>query len=154
MLAQKVLSREVISSGGSDMTGGEYRISGTVGQPVIGVSSSSSMIAGQGFWYQIESVPMDLDQIPSIPSSPILHPNYPNPFNPSTMIEFVLPFRGHVKFVIQNLSGKLLDVLIDNTLESGRHFVRFEARDLPAGVYIYRLTCGSFQAERRMLLLK
>ena len=59
-----------------------------------------------------------------------------------------------MRLVLYRPSGQVLDVLIDETLESGRHRVRFEAEDLPVGVYVYRLIGGGSHAERKMLLLK
>jgi len=152
--AQPVISRDVISSGGADMTDGTYRISGTAGQAIIGISTSSARIAGQGFWYQIASTPTAIDQVSPLPAAPALHQNYPNPFNPSTTIEFTLPERSHVRLVLYRATGELLDVLIDVSMQAGHHFVRFEAMNLPAGVYLYRMTSGSYSAERKMLLLK
>lgn len=143
-----------MGSGGSDMTNGTHRITGTAGQALIGISSSSARIAGQGFWYQVHSIATALDEIPMIPATFVLHQNFPNPFNPSTIIAFTLPAPAHVLLVLYRPSGQVLDVLIDETLESGRHRVRFVAEDLPTGVYIYRLISGGSQTERKMLLLK
>ena len=152
--AQPMVSREVVASGGAEMTNGTHRIIRTAGQPSIGEISESEWIAGQGFWYQILSIPTDVDAIPSLPLQPVLHQNFPNPFNPSTTIEFTIQAHGHVQLTILNNSGRLIHILIDETLEAGRHLVRFKAGNLCAGVYLYRLTSGSFRAERKMLLLK
>lgn len=152
--AQSTVSRDVVASGGSDMTNGAHRVIGTAGQPCIGVSSESGWIAGQGFWYQMQSVPTDVDETPSLPAHPVLHQNYPNPFNPSTAIGFTMPARDHAQLSIYSSSGTLIHLLLDETLAAGRHFVTFKAGTLPAGMYVYRLTSGSFRAERKMLLLK
>ena len=153
-VAQPALQRAVISSGGSDLTDGTHRITGTVGQTLIGLSTSPTRIVGQGFWYQISSAPTVIDAVPPIPVTPVLHQNYPNPFNPCTEIEFTLPERIHVRLVLYRFTGEQLHVLIDAPMESGCHRVFFEAGELPTGVYVYRMTCGSYSSERKMLLLK
>lgn len=152
--AQTVLSRAVIASGGSDMSQGNHRIKGTVGQSVIGWTSSATRIAGQGFWYQVQSIPTTISEPCALPAEAVLHQNYPNPFNPSTTIEFILLKRAHVRLLLYRPSGTLLDVLIDDPLDAGTHRVRFEAGDIPAGMYIYRLISEMSHAEHKMLLLK
>jgi len=152
--AQPVISRNVIANGGSDMGNGAYRIVGTAGQSFIGVSSESAWTAGQGFWYQVQLIPTTAEELVVLPASPVLHQNYPNPFNPLTTIEFTLPSRSTVQLALYGPTGILLGLLVDGIGEAGRHRVRFEASDLPAGVYLCRLTVGPVVRERKMLLLK
>jgi hypothetical protein len=80
--------------------------------------------------------------------------NYPNPFNPSTVIAFQLPVAGDAKITIYDVLGREVAVLVDATMEEGRHEVTFTASGLASGVYVYRLTAGLLTATRKMLLMR
>ncbi len=84
----------------------------------------------------------------------VLEGNYPNPFNPSTEIRFALPEAQHVRLVVYDVTGREIARLVDALLPAGTHRVSFDATHLPSGVYLYRLTAGSFDQARRMMLLK
>lgn len=88
-----------------------------------------------------------------IPTEFALYHNYPNPFNPSTMIPFDLPLQQRVKIEIFNLLGQKIQTLHNRTLSAGSHSVKFTAMDLSAGIYLYRMEAGEFQEIRKMSLL-
>ncbi len=83
-----------------------------------------------------------------------LYPNYPNPFNPSTTIAFDLKDAGHVQLQVYDVMGREVATLVNSPLTAGRHTVTFEARNLPSGVYLYRLTTPGYADMRKMILLK
>ena len=74
-----------------------------------------------------------------LPSPAVLHPPYPNPFNPTVQIRFVLPGRMAVRLEVFDLLGQRVDVVVNETLDAGSHAVRFNGADLASGVYIVRL---------------
>ena len=74
-----------------------------------------------------------------IPTAFALKQNFPNPFNPTTFIEFELPRASTVKLQIFNLLGKEMDVLVSDRLVAGRYTVEWNAGRYASGVYIYRL---------------
>jgi hypothetical protein len=95
----------------------------------------------------------------------ILYPNYPNPFNPSTLINFYIPSRSQVQLKIYNLSGEEVLELVNEEMEEGTHQVLFDASKenttgLSSGVYFYKLIAFNFSTQntyidtRKMLLLK
>jgi len=89
-----------------------------------------------------------------IPSEFKLLQCYPNPFNPSTNIEFYLPKAEFVKLSIFDILGREIAVLVDENVQAGKHRVTFDASNLPAGVYFYRIQAGKFQETRKFILLK
>lgn len=80
--------------------------------------------------------------------------NYPNPFNPSTVITFDMAERAPVSLRVFNLLGQEVAALVDEVRGPGRHAVRFDAANLPSGVYFYRLTAGGASATKRMVLAR
>jgi hypothetical protein len=83
-----------------------------------------------------------------------LDANYPNPFNPSTKIDFSIAEEGPVTLVVYNNMGAEVSRLVDEDMEAGNYTVSFDASNLPAGTYMYRLTSGTSVETRRMTLLK
>ncbi len=83
-----------------------------------------------------------------------LFQSYPNPFNPTSTIEYSLPADIRVLLRVFNLVGQEVATLVDERQEAGVHKVRFEAANLPSGVYFYRIHAGGFVQTKRMLLVK
>jgi hypothetical protein len=98
------------------------------------------------------------DQTKINPSSFELYNNYPNPFNPSTNIEYSLPERADVTVTVYTVLGQLVTTLVNTTEEVGYHKVAFNASDLSSGTYIYQIKAvGSnknFTDTKKMVLLK
>jgi len=89
-----------------------------------------------------------------VPTRLVLHPNYPNPFNPGTTIRFDLPKSGRVRLWVYNLLGQRVRVLREGVLSAGSHVVRWDGRDdsgrdLPTGIYFVEL-----RAEGKVLRQK
>ncbi len=83
-----------------------------------------------------------------------LSSNYPNPFNPSTTIEYTLPVGSRVTIVVFNLAGEEVARLADAEMPAGYHSVSLDATNSPSGVYFCRMTAGTYRGVRKMLLLK
>jgi type IX secretion system substrate protein len=88
------------------------------------------------------------------PDKFILNQNYPNPFNPSTILSYNLKTDGEVKLTVFNLVGQSVQVLVDGYQQAGEYEVIFDARDLPAGIYLYKLQVGEYSSVKRMTLVK
>ncbi len=80
--------------------------------------------------------------------------NYPNPFNPSTMVRFDLPAAGRVRIAVFNAIGEEVVTLVDGVREAGAQSVEFDAADLPGGVYFCRLQGAGRVSTLKMVLLK
>jgi len=78
----------------------------------------------------------------------------PNPFNPTTAIEFALPHAGHVSLRIVDVAGHEVATLVDGVRDAGNHREVFEARNVPSGVYIAVLRGGGIERTERLVLLK
>jgi hypothetical protein len=89
-----------------------------------------------------------------IPEDFKLLQNYPNPFNPSTTLSYELSNDSYVDLSIFDLKGKKITSLINDNRSAGTHSIRFNAADLPAGVYFYRLQAGNWADTKKMLLIK
>ena len=89
------------------------------------------------------------------PKQLALNDNYPNPFNPSTRIEFTVPENGRASLKVFNVIGQLVATLYDRDTEAGRLVqVTFSAPALPSGIYFYRLEYRQQSVLKRMLLVK
>ena len=89
-----------------------------------------------------------------LPNSTELLNNYPNPFNPTTAIEYSLPSSGEVSLMIYNLLGQEVANLVSGRIEAGFHKVTWDASNYSSGIYFYRLQAGLFVQTRKMVLLK
>jgi hypothetical protein len=80
--------------------------------------------------------------------------NYPNPFNPVTHIPYVIPQAGVVQLGVYNSLGQQVADLVNSYQPAGHHVVEFQAGSLPSGIYLYRITAGSYQKVMKMILMK
>jgi len=87
------------------------------------------------------------------PKQTALLGNYPNPFNPSTKISYVLAAGGHVNLKVYNMLGQVVATLVNQSEATGTHVVTFNASSLPSGIYIYDLTLNGQSIDRRKALL-
>ena len=90
----------------------------------------------------------------TVPDVFALELNYPNPFNPSTRIDFSLAADSKVSLKVFDVLGQEVATLINSDLEAGSHNIDFKASNLNSGVYIYRLQAGSFVETKKMVLMK
>jgi len=88
------------------------------------------------------------------PTDFTLEQNYPNPFNPQTTISYQLMNTAYIKLTIYDLLGKEITILVDETQQSGRHSVLFNADNLPSGLYYYKLESGNHLNMKKMILIK
>ncbi len=83
-----------------------------------------------------------------------LYQNYPNPFNPETNIDFDLLEGGFADLTVFNALGEKVATLVQRYLPAGVHSEKFSARDLPSGIYFYRLGINGYSEIRKMILLR
>ena len=84
----------------------------------------------------------------------ILYQNFPNPFNPTTIISFEIPKSSFVKLKIYNTVGEEIATLVEEEKLSGNYEVEFDSSNLPSGIYFYSMNAGAFSQTKKMILLK
>jgi hypothetical protein len=95
----------------------------------------------------------------SLPGEFSLEPNYPNPFNASTVIGYGLPQDAHVEAAVYNILGQRVRTLLDGIQPAGHHRMRWDGvddngRPLASGLYFCRIRVGEFTAVRKMVLMR
>jgi hypothetical protein len=144
--------RDVIAGGGGSASSTGHLLLHTVGQPVIDLTVSTTHTHEQGFWY----LPWFLSTGAETPGpfAYRLDQNFPNPFNPVTMIRFSLTSPSRVTLHIYDVAGRLVRTVVDESMEAGEHSLPFEAKGLASGVYFYRLKAAQFEKTRKMVVLR
>ena len=94
-----------------------------------------------------------------VPEEYALKSNYPNPFNPTTTIEYALPEAASVSLVVYDMMGREVATLVEDKMSAGQYEVQWNAQTdsgtrVASGIYLYRLRAGSFEQVRRMVLMK
>ncbi len=90
----------------------------------------------------------------NIPNDFSLSNNYPNPFNPSTIIEFTIPHDGFVSLKVFNTLGEAVATLKESELTAGLHKVSFNGSGFSSGIYFYVLSYNGLNITKKMMLLK
>ena len=113
-----------------------------------------AMTDGRGYF----ALPLAAPTGRALPARFALGPNYPNPFNPSTIIPYQLAASSQVRLEVFNLLGQRIATLVDEERSAGMHTATWHAVDrsgraVAAGVYIYRMTVGEERQTGRMVLI-
>jgi hypothetical protein len=118
---------------------------------VLARDSSGNPSAGAPW---VEGMVSSAEADGTLPHAFSLHPCFPNPFNPETTIRYDLPTACWVTLEVYNALGQRVQSVVSGSHIAGRYEVRFEAGNLPSGVYFARLVAGSFVAVNKLSLLK
>ena len=142
-------------------------INGTLGRTQVILEYSESLFGASGVILAREDSVRLITSVSnpepiSIPTEFSLFQNFPNPFNPSTTISFEIPqvhANSDVNLSIYNLLGQKVRVLVTANMSAGIHAIQWDGkndigRNVPSGLYFYRLTAGNFAETNKMLLLK
>ncbi|MBK8982767.1 MAG: T9SS type A sorting domain-containing protein [Ignavibacteria bacterium] len=119
---------------------------------------NASNNSGTGSWsaeWIFRTIIVGIENISSeIPAEYKLYNNYPNPFNPSTKIEFDLPEAADVEITVYDFLGRKVKDLVSQNLQAGKYRTEFDARDYSSGIYFYTYTAGKYRETGRMILIK
>ena len=134
--------------------------------PFLVLPGAGAIAKAEATTYVGRPIALSLNQVTDVADHPSGLPteyslgvNYPNPFNPSTTIQYALPEVATVEIVIYNVMGQTVRTLDCGTRGPGEYEVEWDGRDVggaPAasGIYFYRMIAGDFTQSRKMLLLK
>ena len=90
----------------------------------------------------------------TIPSDFNLYRNYPNPFNPTTTLEFDVANSGLVTFTVYNINGQIIESILPEFYVPGNYQIKWEARDVPSGIYIIQMKTETSVHLQKVMLLK
>lgn len=114
--------------------------------------------SGGGIWITDDSLLTGIRSVGTRKSSDlqpfVLYQNFPNPFNPTTVISYQLPTTGFVSLNVYDILGRKVRILVSERQNSGRHSVTLDGGTLGSGVYFYQLSVGSHVLTRKFILLK
>jgi len=164
-----------ISVGKLDTVAWHFKPTGNLYPPVwplpedLAYSNASLMTAGKdGFpigdlnWFPVKKAEWlltDVKRIDPLPQEYNLAQNFPNPFNPSTTIQFTIPKNAVVKLVVYNMLGQKVRTIVNQEMEAGTFTASWDGRNdagnqLSSGAYFYRIETKDFAKTMTMLLLK
>jgi len=108
----------------------------------------------QAFYDEIFPGPVSVENGVKHPRKYQLFQNFPNPFNPITKINYQIPELSFVTLKVYDVLGSEIVTLVNEEKPIGSYEVKFDATNLPSGIYFYRIQAGSFVETKKMLLLK
>ena len=175
-LYQEDYPDKITSTGGSKVilyySGSSYAGVAYVGP--FGASSDTGKVISMGFPFEtieLNSKRSDLmgriidffdtalevsveDVFGDVPNEFELYPAYPNPFNPQTTISFNMPYADDIKLTLYDINGKLIDILINDHFNAGKHSFKWNASNYASGVYICKLYFTGLSQVQKLVLMK
>ncbi len=123
-------------------------------QTVLGESKILLDAPGGGHWVALLSTmaSVDTQSVEEHASGPLLQPNFPDPFDETTHIRYLLSRTSQVRLTVFDALGRTVRVLADGTQTAGHHEIEFSANDLAGGTYFYRLETEGLVETRAMQL--
>ena len=123
-------------------------VTGTAGGFGMSETGSGVPVAG-AFATSIDQAPAN-----DLPTDFSLDGNYPNPFNPQTTVTFQVPEAGKIRLAVYDVLGREVTLLVNGSVQAGKHEVRFDARAMPSGTYFARMVTANGVHTRPMILIK
>jgi hypothetical protein len=117
-------------------------------------STARAILLGMDAYLQDTSSVTSVLAVNNVPEKYFLEQNFPNPFNPTTVINYQLPTANHVSLKVYDILGREAVMLVDEEQSSGKHSITFNASSLSSGVYFYRLISGSVVEMKKMQLIR
>ena len=119
------------------------------------VDFSNVILAGKnGEKLETIAVSMNVNTSDLLPIKTALNTSYPNPFNPSTTINYDLASEGLVNISVYDALGRLVTELVNDVQPGGANNVKWNAADQASGAYFVRMTAGSYSSTQKLMLVK
>ncbi len=117
----------------------------------------SKLFAGTqgGIWYRpLSELITSIEKPPFEISKFYLYQNYPNPFNSTTNFRYELPNSSFVRFVIYDILGRQMKILVNEEKPRGMYKIKFDASDLVSGIYFYKIGTNELSETKKFILIK
>jgi uncharacterized Ntn-hydrolase superfamily protein len=144
----------------SDLANGIYEATITSPSAIGNDTISAKVISGSDtvtiFWKAVVTYvnPTSVEEKNSFQLEFHLYQNYPQPFNPSTTIDYQIPFTEFVSLKVYDVLGKEVATLVNEEKPAGSYEVEFNGTKLSSGVYLYKMQAGSFTDTKKLILVK
>ena len=124
-----------------------------------GTIDTISVVDINKIYFELSPVNINERKMPNIAGSFKLLANYPNPFNPSTIIQYVIPKTGTVEINIYDIRGKLIRTIVNQNQTDGLHKAYWDGRDeagkkAASGIFVYTVKFEKICLSKKMILLK
>lgn len=119
-----------------------------------GILFASTYYGNENYIYKSSNSITNIKYGEEITKKFILEQNYPNPFNPTTKIIYSIPINSKVQLEVYNILGQKVEELINENQNAGTYSIDFENKNLPSGIYVYKLSTKTNQISKKMLILK
>jgi hypothetical protein len=155
LFAQDVQLKQVVISSGAIQS---ERMKGTVGQPVIGTTTTDNYILSAGFWGSISRIFLDVENV-VVPIEYSISKAYPNPFNPVTNIDITVPESGVMQFAIYDILGRQVFEHKQTFANPGHYRFSWSGKNnhgssLSSGVYLLTVQFEENYYKQKLTLLK
>ncbi len=112
--------------------------------------------AGGGFFFGYSGAftPSGVTENGGVPREFLLKQNFPNPFNPATILHYALAMESNVQLTVFNIAGQEIATLLSEKKPAGEYAIRWEPQGLPSGIYFYKLQTENFTDVKKMVLMK
>ena len=151
------LAGSFVAGHGTTITSEQYQYTDLTSPHAV-LSYRLKQINLDGTFHYSEALVIDLSRTPDVQQAPAvfsLHQNYPNPCNPSTVIEFSVAKPGRATLTVYNTLGESVATLFDGEAAPGNLYrTKFDGTGIASGVYFYRLAAGESTSVHRLLLIR
>ena len=155
LFAQDLQLKQIVISSGAVQS---ERLKGTVGQPVIGTTTTDNYILSAGFWGSISRMFLDVENV-VVPTEYSISKAYPNPFNPVTNIDIAVPESGLMQFAIYDILGRQVFEHKQTFANPGHYRFSWSGKNnhgssLSSGVYLLTVQFEENIYKQKITLLK
>ena len=156
VFAQDLQLKQIVISSGAVQS---ERLKGTVGQPVIGTTTTDNYILSAGFWGSVSRMFLDVDDEVVLPTEYSISNAYPNPFNPVTNIDIAVPESGLMQFAIYDILGRQVFEHKQTFANPGHYRFSWSGKNnhgssLSSGVYLLTVQFEENYYKQKLTLLK
>jgi len=101
---------------------------------------------------KLQDTPMKIENHNQKPAKTFrLYQNFPNPFNPSTLICYYMPYSDVVKLTLYDINGREVETIVNKRIKAGQHTVQFGGEKLATGLYFYKIQTSTFSDTKKLL---